>query len=65
MPKCDRCGSTENVQRSLVVDMPAKCLKCMDEEMDAFERSHALNTEWLYTEWLHDSAHAATEYGNQ
>lgn len=34
MPKCDRCGSTENVQRSLVVDMPAKCLKCMDAERD-------------------------------
>ena len=33
MPKCDRCGSTENVQRSLVVDMPAKCLKCIEEEL--------------------------------
>ena len=34
MPKCDRCGSTENVQRSLVVDMPARCLKCIEEERD-------------------------------
>ena len=38
MPKCDRCGSTENVQRSLVVDMPARCLKCIDEEIVTYEK---------------------------
>ena len=32
MPTCDRCGSTENLQRSLVVDMPARCLSCIDKE---------------------------------